>query len=160
MTYPYRSILCPIQFDDPSLVALGLAKQIAGDHGAVLHLLHVVPKLYAFGEPDVSETEHPREEKAAIDTLNEIAGRHLIGVKHQIHTCVASTRALAKAVVQIGTEVDADLIVLKTHGRKGLSHFILGSVAEEVVRTAPCPVLTLTPRAQEKAVHLELHPAA
>jgi nucleotide-binding universal stress UspA family protein len=59
-------------------------------------------------------------------------------------------------VVRVATEVDADLIVLKTHGRKGLSHLILGSVAEEVVRTAPCPVLTLTPAAQEKAAHLSL----
>jgi nucleotide-binding universal stress UspA family protein len=55
MAYPYRSILNPIQFDDdPSLLALGVAKQIAADHGALLHLLHVVPKLRAFGEPEVS----------------------------------------------------------------------------------------------------------
>lgn len=55
MAYPFRSILSPIQFDDPSLVALGLAKQIAMTHGATLHLLHVVPKLPAFGEPEISE---------------------------------------------------------------------------------------------------------
>jgi nucleotide-binding universal stress UspA family protein len=77
-------------------------------------------------------------------------------VKHQIRTAAASSRALAKAVVQVATEVDADLIVLKTHGRTGLSHLILGSVAEEIVRTAPCPVLTLPPLAQEKAAHLRL----
>jgi len=58
--------------------------------------------------------------------------------------------------VQVVTEVNADLIVLNTHVRKGLSRFILGNVAEEVVRTAPCPVLTLSPAAQEKAAHLEL----
>jgi universal stress protein A len=48
------------------------------------------------------------------------------------------------------------LIVMKTHGRRGLSHLILGSVAEEVVRSAPCPVLTLTASAQVKANHLKL----
>ena len=65
MAYPYRSILNPIQFDDPSLLALGLAKQLAADHGATLHLLHVVPKFRAIGEPEVSEDEHsPGEEKA------------------------------------------------------------------------------------------------
>ncbi len=52
--------------------------------------------------------------------------------------------------------VDADLIIMKTHGRRGLSHLILGSVAEEVVRSAPCPVLTLTASAQVKANHLKL----
>jgi hypothetical protein len=53
-------------------------------------------------------------------------------------------------------EVDADLIVLKTHGRHGFAHLVLGSVAEEVVRSAPCAVLTLTPTAQQKAAHLKM----
>lgn len=160
MAYPYRSILSPIQFDDPSLLALGLAKQIAAEHGATLHLLHVVPKLRAIGEPEVSEDEHSPGEEKARARLQEIAARHLVGVQHKIHTAAASERGLAKAVVWVASEVDADLIVLKTHGRKGLSHLILGSVAEEVVRTAPCPVLTLTPAAQEKAAHLRLQEAS
>jgi len=63
-------------------------------------------------------------------------------------------RAMAKAIVRVAGEVNADLIVLKTSGRKGLSNFILGNVTEEVVRTAPCPVLTLAPAAQEKAAQL------
>jgi len=156
MIFPYRSILIPIQFDDPSLLALSFAKRIAVLHGATLHLLHIVPKLRAIGEPDVSENEHTRREKTARATLVEISNRHLTGVKHQIRTAAASSRGLAKAVVQVATEVDADLIVLKTHGRTGLSHLILGSVAEEIVRTAPCPVLTLPPLAQERAAHLRL----
>jgi universal stress protein A len=160
MAYPYRTILSPIQFDDPSRVALGLAKQIAMTHGATLHLLHVVPKLPAFGEPEISEGEHTREEMKAEARLREIASSDLRGVKTVIHTCLAGPRGMAKAVVQIAGEVDADLIVLKTHGRSGLSHFILGSVAEEVVRTAPCAVLTLTPLAQQKAAKLRLHPEA
>jgi nucleotide-binding universal stress UspA family protein len=160
MAYPYHSILNPIQFDDPSLLALSYAKQIAADHNATLHLLHVAHKLPALGEPDVSENEHTREEERARERLAEIARQHLGGVKHEIRTATASTRGLAKAVVRLAVEVDADLIVLKTHGRKGLSHLILGSVAEEVVRTAPCPVLTLTPGAQERAAHLRLHEGA
>ena len=153
MFFPYRSILTPIQFDDPSLMTLGFAKRIAVLHGATLHLLHVVPKLRAIGA-DVSENEHTREEEKARATLVEISNRHLTAVRHQIRTAAASPRALAKAVVQVATEVNADLIVLKTHGRAGLSHLILGSVAEEIVRTAPCLVLTLPPLAQEKAAHL------
>lgn len=160
MAYPYRSILSPIQFDDPSLVALGMAREIALTHRATLHLLHVVPMLQAFGEPDVEEGKHTPEEQHAEKALNEIAARHLEGVTTVIHTCLASDRGLAHAVVRIAGEVDADLIVLKTHGRKGLSHLILGSVAEEVLRTAPCPVLTLTPAAQEKAAHCRLEPQA
>jgi universal stress protein A len=150
MGYPYRSILVPIQFDDPSLVVLEMAKQIATDKQATVHMLHVMPKLPAFGEPDVSAIVHTPEDEKALTTLREIAGQHLSGVEHQIHMVGAAPRSLAKAVVQLATEVHADLIVLKTHGRKGLSHLILGSVAEEVVRTAPCAVLTLSPAAQEQ----------
>jgi nucleotide-binding universal stress UspA family protein len=149
MVYPYRSILVPIEFDDPSLIVLAMARQIA-DKRATLHLFHVVPKLPAFGEPDISPIEHTSEDEKALAMLKEIANRHLGGVKHEIHLARAAPRSLAKAVVGLATQVDADLIVLKTHGRKGLSHLILGSVAEEVVRTAPCPVLTLSPTAQER----------
>lgn len=156
MAYPYHSILCPIAFDDPSLLALGLAKQIAAHHGATLHLLHVAPTLGAIGEPEVSEDERSPGEKKARVTLDEIAAKHLAGMQYKIHTASSTERLFAKAVVQVAKEVDADLIVLKTHGRTGLSHLIMGSVAEEVVRTAPCPVLTLTSSAQEKAAHLRL----
>jgi universal stress protein A len=150
MAYPYRSILIPIQFDDPSLVVVQVAKQIAADHGATLHLLHVVPKLRGFGEAEVTENDREKEDIRAREMLAELAQQHLSGLKRAIHTAGAPPRSLARAVVRVAAEVKADLIVLKTHGRKGLSHIILGSVAEEVVRTAPCPVLTLTPTAQEE----------
>ena len=63
---------------------------------------------------------------------------------------------MAKAIVRVAGEVNADLVVLKTSGRKGLSNFILGNVTEEVVRTAPCPVLTLAPAAQQRAAQIDL----
>ena len=156
MAYPYRSILNPIQFDDPSLLALGYAKQLAMDSGATLHILHVVEKFPALGEPDVSENDNIRDEDEARVRLTNVANQHLSGIKYQVHVAAAAPRALAKAVVQVAGEVDADLIVMKTHGRRGLSHLILGSVSEEVVRIAPCPVLTLTTAAQERASHLKL----
>jgi nucleotide-binding universal stress UspA family protein len=56
-------------------------------------------------------------------------------------------KGLARAINEVAAEIDADLIVLKTHGRHGITHLILGSVAEEVVRSAPCAVLSLTPTA-------------
>jgi nucleotide-binding universal stress UspA family protein len=159
MAYPYRSILSPIELDDPSLVALGAAQRIAADHNATLHLLHVVARLPGFGEPDIVKDEHSVAEERARARLNEIANLHLKGVKYQLQTAAASTRAMAKAIVRVAGEVNADLIVLKTSGRKGLANFILGNVAEEVVRTAPCPVLTLAPTAQEKAAQIGVREA-
>ena len=150
MVYPYRSILAPVQFDDPSLALLAFAKQIATANQATLHLLHVVPKLPALGEPDVSPMGHTLTDEKALETLREIASRHLGGVKHEIHLAGAAPRSLAKAVVRLASEVRADLIVLTTHARKGLSHLMLGSVAEEIVRTAACPVLTVSPAALEQ----------
>jgi nucleotide-binding universal stress UspA family protein len=146
----YSSILVPIEFDDPSMIALGFAKQLAVDNEATLHLLHVASVLPAFGDPAVSEKAHSPVEEKARATLEIIAKQHLTGVAHQIHTASAGPRALAKAIVVVAAEVNADIIVIKTHGRKGLSRFILGSVAEEVVRTALCPVLTLSPDALTK----------
>ena len=160
MSYPFRSILAPISFDDPALTALGMAKEIALTHSATLHLLHVVPMLQAFGEPDVEEGKHTPEEKKAEIELNEIAARHLAGVNTVIHTCLASDRGMAHAIIRIAGEIDADLIVMKTHGRKGLSHLLIGSVTEEVLRGSPCAVLTLTSAAQEKAAHCRLNPEA
>jgi nucleotide-binding universal stress UspA family protein len=159
MTYPYRSILNPIAFDDASLLALGLAKEIAVHHGATLHLLHVAPTVGAIGEPDVAEDPTSPGEGKARPMLEEIAAKHLGGLQYKIHTASSTERLYAKAIVQVAKEVEADLIILKTHGRTGLSHLLLGSVAEEVVRTAPCPVMTLTSAARERAAHLKLQPA-
>jgi universal stress protein A len=156
MAYPFRAILSPIQFDDPSLFGLAFAKRIAQDSGATLHLLHVMPMAPAIGEPAVSAAIHSREEDKAIAELKEIADKHLKGLKCELHTRFAALKGLAKAINQVAVEVDADLIVLKTHGRHGFSHLVLGSVAEEVVRSAPCAVLTLTPTAQQKAAHLKM----
>jgi universal stress protein A len=156
MVYPYRSILSPISFDDPSLLALGYAKRLAADSGATLHLLNVIDRYPGIGEPQVIEEQHTQAEEAARARLTAIAREHLGGVAYQIHMADAPPRAVAKAVVQVAAEVEADLIVLKTHGRTGLSHLLLGSVAEAILRTAPCPVLTLTPAAQAKAAHLKL----
>jgi len=147
MAYLFRAILSPIQFDDLSLPALGFAKSIAKDQGATLHLLHVVAMASALGEPAINATLHSRAEEKAIEVLNDIAAKHLEGVSYAIHTRFASHKGLARMINEVAAEIGADLIVLKTHGRHGISHLILGSVAEEVVRSAPCAVLSLTPTA-------------
>jgi hypothetical protein len=81
--------------------------------------VHVAQRLPAFGESDVSENEHSLEEEKARATLMEIAKRHLTGAKYEIHTVSASARALAKAMVHVATEVNADLIVLNTMVARG-----------------------------------------
>jgi nucleotide-binding universal stress UspA family protein len=125
---------------------LGFAKSIAKDQGATLHL-HVVGMPSALGEPAINATLHSRAEKRVIEVLNDIAAKHLEGVSYAIHTRFASHKDLARMINEVAAEIGADLIVLKTHGRHGISHLILGRVEEEVVRSAPCAVLSLTPTA-------------
>ncbi len=84
---------------------------------------------------------NPRWERAARAKLERIARDRLEGkVRYQLHV-VSGTPD--DDVVRMAHELDADLVVMATHGRKGLSHFILGSVAERVMREAACPVLTM-----------------
>jgi hypothetical protein len=77
-----------------------VAKQIAMTHGATLHLLHVVPKLPAFGEAEVSEGEHTTEEVKAETRLREIASSDLGGVKSVVHTCLAAPRGGQRRLVR------------------------------------------------------------
>jgi nucleotide-binding universal stress UspA family protein len=83
----------------------------------------------------------PRWERSARIKLERIARDKLEGkVRYQLHV-VSGTPD--DDVVRMANEIGADLIVMAIHGRKGLSHFILGSVAERVMREADCPVLTM-----------------
>lgn len=150
MSYPFKKILIPIQFDDPEFVTLGLTKQIAKDMGAKVYLLHVVPIIPAIGEPETGVTVHARAEEEARKQLQGVADKQLAGVKSEVLTRVAGPGETAKSVLEAAKDIDADLIVLKTHGRKGFAHFIMGSVAEQVVRQAHCAVLTLTSTAKER----------
>ena len=77
MAYPFRAILSPIQFDDPSLLGLGFAKSIAEDLGATLHLLHVVPMVPAIGEAAVSAAMH-RPALAGRSTWPQVLRRLLL----------------------------------------------------------------------------------
>jgi nucleotide-binding universal stress UspA family protein len=64
-------------------------------------------------------------------------------------TCQAVVGAPAPKIIEVAQEMKADMIVIATHGRTGFRHFVMGSVAEHVVRTAPCPVLTIRPTAMD-----------
>jgi nucleotide-binding universal stress UspA family protein len=152
MAIVFKSILAPVQFDDPTFNALRYAARLARESGGTLHLLHVTEKYPALGEPDVSENDNIQEETESRVRLTEIAREQLADVKYEVHVAAAAPRALAKAIVRVADEVAADVIVMRTHGRKGVMHLVIGSVADEVVRSAACPVLTVTPAALQKIV--------
>jgi len=140
MAYPYRRILCPVDFNDNSIFALETAAKIAHEHDGTVFALHVVPMYIPPTGMPVYVDLYKGQEQTARERLQQIARNHLAGLKYDLMTHIGEPGA---AILQVQRKVAADVIVLSTHGRRGFSRFLLGSVAENIIREAPCPVLTV-----------------
>jgi nucleotide-binding universal stress UspA family protein len=142
----FRKILCPVDFDPNSVAALDLARDLARQNRASIFLFHVVP-MPAEG-PERGVVYREREDEAE-KHLERLARARLKGkVRYQISVVTGRPdRSVINAVRNTG----ADLVVMGTRGRKGLSRLLLGSVAERVAREARCPVLIVRPRARRRA---------
>ncbi len=143
----WKRILCPIDFSDASRAALETAADLAKRFGASLTLFHAYP-VPGYTFPDGSFVASSK----MLDELAEQARRHLeewkgIAASLGVPAAEAITAVgePAHEIVTWSKEHAADLVVLGTHGRTGLTHALMGSVAERVVRRAPCPVLTVRP---------------
>lgn len=140
MAFPYRKILCPIDFDENSSNALERAIEIARHFKAAIFLIHAVPLIAQFGDVPLPTDLYLDEQKAALAKLNAIAGQKLNGIEHKPAVYAGD---VAGSILQAVDQFQPDLLVMATHGRTGLARFVLGSVAEAVVRRASCPVLTI-----------------
>jgi nucleotide-binding universal stress UspA family protein len=94
--------------------------------------------------PPVALNPNPEFEAACIRRLEVIAREKLAGASHEIFVATGNA---APEILSLTAAQGIDLIVMGTHGRTGLKHFLLGSVAERVVRESPVPVLTIHPKA-------------
>ena len=153
MTRDFTRILVPTDFSAPSNGALAFAKALAIKFGASLHLLHVLDDPFVAGAFAADVYAPPpaglRESwlKGAETLLNA-------QLAPEEQTRFRSTTAVvfgppARAIIEYAGTHDVDLIVMGTHGRGGMAHLFVGSVAERVVRTAPCPVLTVREAPQQ-----------
>ena len=140
-----RNVLVPVDFSDVSAAALAYARNLARTFGARLHVMHVMEN--DFLRPMASDP-HMHAEAMARHLADKLTEEDL-GVLHAVAVTRKSDAPADEIVRYAGTE-GIDLIVMGTHGRKGVAHFFVGSVAEHVVRSAPCPVLTMRPP-QERA---------
>jgi nucleotide-binding universal stress UspA family protein len=142
----FTKILIPHDFSECADCALAIAGDLARRYEASATLLHVhEPRYYA--TPEAYMLYQSDELAGLIAALNDkLAGLaqtlRAAGAK-TVNTSVRPGANPADEIVRHAVDGGYDLIVMSTHGRKGLSHALLGSVAERVVRTAPCPVLTV-----------------
>jgi universal stress protein A len=142
MTKLFAKILCPMDFDEPSLAGLMQARELAQEHDGTIYLLHVVPFIGA-GEALI---DYSLMEVDARDKLAELAREHLQDkVKFEVRTQVGDPAA---AILREIERAGVDSVVMATHGRTGVKRLLLGSVAERVVRESPRPVLTVRPPEQ------------
>jgi nucleotide-binding universal stress UspA family protein len=142
-----QNILVATDFSEPSDAALTYGRELASRFDATLHVLHVAQNIYisTFGaenyaamapslQREIEDDARARLHKLLIDSDN--SGPRTI-------PAIRTSSSPAYAIVDYATDHHIDLIVMGTHGRGALAHLVMGSVAERVVRLAPCPVLTV-----------------
>jgi universal stress protein A len=160
----FTHILLPTDFSEPANRALHYALEEATCHHAKVTLLHVLPAhtgtdvYFITGGPDAQPHFEPAlERRLGISTPPQprvVLQDHHEAALTQLHDLMPASfqgpwdvevaaGSPAETIVHVAHERGADLIVMGTHGRTGLHHMLLGSVAEKVVRLAPCPVLTV-----------------
>jgi nucleotide-binding universal stress UspA family protein len=143
-----QRILCPVDFSDATRFALTPAISLATEFHAELVLAHVLDYPY----PHVGPVVQGFDVETYYDVMEEKALAQLDGLVDDDVRGYAPTRAVVRRgsaygeIVRLAEEESVDLIVLPTHGRTGIDHFLWGSVAEKVVRLASCPVMTVSPR--------------
>ena len=140
----FETILVPVDFSDHSKEALDAAIQIAQLFGSTIHLLHCYHIQTAGISPYGIVLPAGYYEDIRDAAEKRLSDWHAIVSKEGIKTeSILSADSPSLAINLAAAEIDADLIVMGTRGLAGLKHAMLGSVAERVVRLAPCPVLTV-----------------
>jgi len=143
---PFKTILFATDFSGASKMAFGVASALARDYKARMIVVHVIEPI-RMGFSEFAAYVGPEEDKGQAMT-------QLQAIKPPSPMVTLEYRLLegepATVIVETAQEIEADLIVMGTHGRSGLTRLVMGSVAEDVLRRAPCPVLTLREPVTEK----------
>ena len=143
-----KKILCPLDFSENSKEAFQYAIHLMlKDDEATLYLIHVVDnRVFDYGG-QIYEQEPPVTMVALDQSTRELLEKKLLAevpekIQNRVETIISFGIPFLE-IIMAARNKDIDLIVLGTHGRTGIAHMLIGSVAEKVVRKAPCPVLTV-----------------
>jgi len=141
-------IVVATDFSTAATSAFAPARELAEATGGEIHLVHVWDESVPVPSEDGGHLASLEEATPTLETrMHALAAEHL--AKVPVHVDVIRGDAVGEAIVGFAEQVKADLIVIATEGATGLERFILGSVAERVVRRASCPVLTVRRHAAE-----------
>jgi nucleotide-binding universal stress UspA family protein len=142
-----KKILVATDFSEPSEAALAYGRELARNFAATLLVVHVVDDLlsrvagsdgFVFSDPTLqAQVEETARQRIGALLSNE--DRDELNAE----ALVTTSNTPAYAIVDYARQANVDLIVMGTHGRGAVAHLLMGSVAERVVRIAPCPVLTV-----------------
>ena len=149
----WNRICCPVDFSEPARAAMETAVSLARRFDSTLTLFHAY-QLPGYTLPEGSVVASPK----MLQELAEQADRHLLEWKELAERMGAPRVQTAKSVgepsveiVEFAKETGQDLLVIGTHGRTGLRHALVGSIAERVVRRAGCPVLSVHPEGHARS---------
>ena len=139
-----RKILVPVDFSRQSAEALSVAADLSRRYEAALEIVHVLnrptyalPEGFVVPTPEQSSSVVAKIESRLAESKKEALDAGAFKVEVRVLQGFPTTE-----ILQVAKEEEPDLIVMGTHGRTGIEHLVIGSVAEDVVRLAPCPVLT------------------
>lgn len=142
----FKKILLPTDFSEWSKEAIEYTISLAVSYDAQIHILHVVDNVpvLAFHSIDLnSETVLRDSERQAKEALDGLIKSHFTYNRNLVP--VIRHGEASKEIVKYACEEGMDLIIMATHGRTGLAHVVMGSIAEKVVRHSEVPVLTIKP---------------
>ncbi len=146
--FDVKNIVVPTDFSKLSFNAAKYARDLAEKLNANIHLLYVMDKTLPF----IGQKNGETSEESLIKIKEEQAFKQMMEIKEQLFedledmvTCNLRKGMDYEEIVAFTQQVKGDLIVIATHGRTGILHSLLGSVAEKVIRYAKCPVLVINP---------------
>jgi len=139
------AVVFPTDFSDLSLKALPLARRMAAVLDAELHCVYAVEEPHIYATLDMGPVAIPTAEELAASAesrLQSFVADQVKGLDKPVHASVLTGRP-AEEIANYASKVNADMIVMTTHGHSGVKHVILGSTTEAVLRHATCPVLSV-----------------
>jgi nucleotide-binding universal stress UspA family protein len=143
----FEKILCPVDFSEFTDEILAYAVNIAKRFDSELHLIHVIPNLNYFTPYESFLT--PENLVAIERNIEGEVGRDFDKITKKLDLPfkrIVKTGVNFVEIIDYIKDQGIDLVVMGTHGRSGIEHILIGSVAEKVVRKSPCPVLTVRPK--------------